>query len=84
MDTVTQTASGDRSLCPVCLDVVLIRRIRGYPGVSDDTPISAMLRNNRIEHITSPEMVEALSTAVGAIGEDRLGIKMKEVGTHSV
>ena len=29
-------------------------------------------------------MVEALRVAVGAIGEEKLGILMKEVGTHSI
>jgi hypothetical protein len=84
MDTVTQMSSGDKSLCPVRLDAALVRRIRGYPGASDNTPMSAVWRNDRVEHITSPEMVEALRAAVGAIGEEILGIKMSEVGTHSV
>jgi hypothetical protein len=84
MDTVTQMASGDRSLCPVRLDAALVRRIRSYPGTSDDTPMSAVWRNDRIEHITSSEMVEALRAAVGALGEEKLGILMREVGTHSV
>ena len=72
MDTVTQMASGDRFLCPVRLDAALLRRIRSYPGSSDDTPMSAVWRNDRIEHITSEEMVEALRAAVGAIGEKNL------------
>ena len=84
MDTVTQMASGDRLLCPVRLDAVLVRRMRGYPGSSDNTPMSVVWRNDRIEHITSNEMVEALRAAVGALGEEKLGILMKEVGTHSI
>ena len=46
MDTVTQMASGDRFLCPVRLDAALVRRIRSYPGSSDDTPLSAVWRND--------------------------------------
>ena len=46
--------------------------------------MSAVWRNDRIEHITSSEMVEALRAAVGSIGEETLGFKMKEVGTHSI
>ena len=71
MDTVTQMASGNRSLCPIRLDAALVRRIRSYPGSSDNTPMSAVWRNDRIEHVTSEEMVEALREAVGALGEEK-------------
>ena len=84
MDTVTQMASGNRSLCPIRLEAALVRRIRSYPGSSDNTPMSAVWRNDRIEHVTSDEIVEALGAAVGALGEKKLGILMKEVGTHSI
>ena len=84
MDTVTQMASGDRSLYPVRLDAVLVRRTRSYPGSSEDTPMSAVRRNDRTEHGASKEILEALRAAVGALGEEKLGILMKEVGTHSV
>ena len=84
MDTVTQMATGDATLCPVRLDAALVRRIRKYPGSSDNTPVSAVWRNSRIEHVTSEEMIEALQAAVKAIGEELLGIKAEEVGTHSI
>ena len=66
MDTVTQMASGDRLLCPVRLDAVLVRRMRGYPGSSDNTLVSAVCRSDRIKDITSNEMVEALRATVRA------------------
>ena len=77
-DTITQMASKDAKLCPVRLDAALVRRIRSYPGATDDTPISAVWRNDRIEHVTSGEMIEALRAAVIAVGEDSLGIKQKK------
>ena len=84
MDTVTQMASRDATLCPVCQEADLFRRIRSYPGASDDTPVSAVWRNDRIEHITSTEIIEALQAAVIAIGEDQLVIKVDDVGTHLI
>ena len=84
MDTVTQMASRDATMCPVRQEAALVRRIRGYPGATDDTPVSAVWRNDRIEHITSNEMVEALRAAVISIGEDQLGIQACDVGTHSI
>ena len=77
-------ASKDATLCPVCLDAALLQRIRGNPQAIDDTPISAVWRNDRIKHVTSGEMIEALRAAVIAIGKDSLGIKAGEVETHSI
>ena len=84
MGTVTQMASRDTTLFSVCQEAALVRRIRSYPGASDDTAVSAVRRNDRIEQITSTEMIEALQEAVIAIGEDQLEIKADDVGTHSI
>jgi len=84
MDTVTQRRSGDATLCPARQWAQLIQRIRKYPGASDSTPVSAVWRNNRIEHISSEELVTALRCAVHATGEDLIGIKAEEVGCHSI
>ena len=84
MDTVTKMASRDTTLCPVRQEAALVRRISSYPGASDDTPVSAVWRNDMVEHITSTEMIEAIRAAVIGIGEDQLGIKADDVGTHSI
>ena len=83
-DTVTHHASDDTVMCPVRQWAAVVRRIRGYPGANDNTPVSAVWRKGKIEHITSQEMVNALRAAVVAVGEDRLGFKKEEVGTHSI
>ena len=63
-DTVTQVFSGDSLLCPVRAWAAIVRRIWNYPGASWDTPVSAVWRNDRIEHVTSKEMVVSLQAAV--------------------
>ena len=83
-DIVTHLRSGDALLCPVRQWAAIIRRIRNYPGSTDNTPVSAVWRNGRIEHITSQEMVDALRAAVISIGEDVLGFKAEDIGTHSI
>jgi hypothetical protein len=83
MDTVTQIASGDALFCPVRAWAAIAHRIWGYKGASEDTPVSAVWRNGRIEHITSYSFV-ALDAAVGAVGYEKLGIKKGEIGTHSL
>jgi hypothetical protein len=84
MDSVTQLTTGDILLCPVRLWAAIVKRILRYPGANEDTPVSAVWRNDRIDHITSKELVSAMRDAVVAIGEDKLGFKADEIGTHSI
>jgi len=83
-DTVTQMASKHAPFCPVWAWAALIKRIWSYPGACPETPVSAVWRGGRIQHITSKEMVKALRSAVISIGEDSLGFKADDVGTHSI
>ena len=84
MDTVTQMASGDALLCPVRQWAAIAKRIRSYTGATNDTPVSAVWKNGRIEHVTSKMMVDALEAGVAAVGYDKLGIRKGEIGTHSI
>lgn len=84
MDTVTQMVSGVTLLCPFCQWTAVIKRIRGYSGATDETLVSAVWRNRRMEHITSKIMVSMLEAGVAAMGHDQLGIKKGEIGTHSI
>ena len=84
MDTVTQMCSKDLRLCPVRQWAALERRLLTYPGITPESPVSAIWRNDRIEHITSAEMTKALRAAVVSTGEEVLGIKSEDIGTHSV
>jgi hypothetical protein len=84
MDTITQMASGDTKLCPVCSAAAIVQRIRGYSGTTADTPISAVLINNKFTQITSENVINALRDAAEAIGKHRLGITKDEIGTHSI
>ena len=70
-----QLASEHIILCPVRQWAALVKRIRKYPGPTVDTPVSAVWKNHKIEHVTSSEMVAALRDAVHAIGEDKLVVK---------
>ena len=83
-NTTTQMALGDITLCPVRAAAAIVRPIRSYPGANDDTPISAIWKYDRIEHITSKQILNALRDAVSAIVEDALHIATNEIGTHSI
>ena len=84
MDAVTQMAPGDLLVCPVRQWAAAIQQIGGCPGATDDTPVLAIWEYGHIEHITSKEMVSALRAAVISIGEEILGIKKEDVGTHLI
>jgi len=83
-DTVTMHATGHKFMCPVRAWAAIIRRIRNYQGSDDNTPVSAVWKNNRIEHITSKQIVDAINTAAEAIGWESLGVKKGDFGTHSI
>ena len=67
---------------PVRQWAALVKRIRKYPGSTSDTPVSSVWKNHKIKHVTSAKMVASLRDAVHAIGEDKLGFKAEQVGTH--
>jgi hypothetical protein len=62
-------ASGDVKLCPICAAAAILQQIREYPGTSTNTPISAIINNNRITHIMSKNIIDAIQDAVTSIGE---------------
>ena len=83
-DTTTHMASSDVTLCPVRAAAAIVCRIQSYSGANNNTPISAIWKYDRIDHITSKQITDALQDAVLAIGEDSLHIVTHEIGTHSI
>jgi hypothetical protein len=83
-DTVTQMLSGDVNMCPVRMRAAIACRIRSYKGTNDNTPISAFCQFNRINHVTSKQVVVAMKDAIQAIGKDVLHIKKEEIGMHLI
>eukprot|EP00957_Ditylum_brightwellii_P055738 4223423-Ditylum_brightwellii.AAC.1 len=77
-------ASEDSLLCPFRQWAKIVKYIWGYKGASEETPVSAVWHVDKIDRITSKEMVNALRAAVFALGEDKLGLKIKDIGTHSI
>ena len=84
MDTETLMASQDAWLCPVRAAEATVRRIRKYPGSSQDSPISTVIVNGQPEQVMTTHMTHALRDAVGAIGEVKLGIKKEDIRKHSI
>lgn len=83
-DRVTHQRTNDILFCPVRTFAKIMKRIRSYAGSLDNTPISAVWRHGKIDHISSKEMTIALRNAVEAYGETKLGINREDIGTHSL
>ena len=58
--------------------------MRNIPGSSDDTFINDFYDNGICHQVTGEDVKTALRAAAKIIGEDRLGFKPHEVGTHSL
>ena len=84
MGTVTQMASRDATLCGGRQWAAIVRRIRGYPGANDSTPVSTVWRNGKMEEIRSQEMITALRSAVLSIGKDKLRILENQIVMRSI
>jgi hypothetical protein len=84
MGTVTLMTSQDARLCPVRGAAAIVRRIRKYPGSSQDSLILTVTVNRHLEQVMSTHMINALRDAVGAIGEVKLGIKKEDIVTHLI
>jgi hypothetical protein len=78
-DTVTQMSLGDVNMCPIRMGATIVRRIRSYKGTNDDIPISAFWQFNRINHVTSKQVIAAMKDAIQAIGKDVLHVKKKKL-----
>jgi hypothetical protein len=83
-NTLTQMASGNVNMCPVRMGTAIVQRIQSYEGANNDTPISAFWRFNRIDHVTSNQVIVAMKDTIQAVGEDLLHIKKSEIGMHSI
>ena len=77
-------SSTNVTLCPVQAAAVIVCWIKSYPEANHDTPISTIWRYNRIEHITSTQIRNALQDAIKAIKENILHISVDEIETHSI
>jgi hypothetical protein len=83
-DTITQMALGNVNMCPVRMGAAIVQKIQSYKGANNHTPISAFWHFNRINHVTSKQVISATKGAIQAIGEEVLHIKKSEIGTHLI
>ena len=74
------------TLCPVQIWAKIVRRLWSYVNMNEHTDIILVKIPQRAEtFIVSKENVEGkLKAAVLTVGEDKLGIKVRDTGCHSI
>ena len=82
----TAWATTDPDANPVASFANIVRRIDSLPGSNNDTLLYNYhtTSNRSFLAVTDADMITALRTAVTLIGEDELGYRACDVGTHSI
>ena len=83
-DTVNLQNSNDKTLNPITAWANTVSRIMKSPGSTRNTPINSYLIGKKFYSISAKNAINALRSAVTKYGEDRLGFKASEIGTHSI
>jgi hypothetical protein len=73
-----------KQLCPVRAWALIINRILSYPGTNMDTTVNTFKKQNKLVKITSNQTRNLIKSNVKSIGQQRLGIDINTVGTHSL
>ena len=83
-ESVTMHRSGDNLLCPVRSWASVVRRILSYPGTNEDSTVNTILVKGQLKTLTSTTVRSKLRSAAQLLGEDTLGFKPSDIGTHSI
>ena len=83
-DTVTLTASGDDSLCPVRAWAAVVKRVWQIPGTSHNTPVNTFQHSTATIEFSSDFVMRSLRAVVDDLGKEVLGFSKDDIGTHSL
>ena len=72
------------NLCPVEAWAALVKRILAYPNSSEDTTVNTFQTKGKLKQISSTQTKNFITSHVKSIGERKLDIYVKTVGTHSL
>lgn len=85
MDEITQQNTGDLIFCPVRSWAKVVKRIKAIPGTTQNTHVNVFEdENGKAKQVSGNDVKTALRAAALVMGEDVLGFKSSEVGTHSI
>ena len=72
------------SMSVVVLWAKIVERIESYNESTPETTINAFEENGKMKFFSSASVRKHIKAAVTIIGEDILGVKSSEIGTHTV
>ena len=71
-------------MCPVRAWASIARRVLSYPGTDEKSYVNTIFTDDKISTISSSTVRTKLRSAADRIGEERLGFKGEDIGTHSI
>ena len=83
-DTITMQFSGDHILCPVRSLARIVKRILSYPDSDEEMFLCTFRSRSKFYEVSGDDLRNALRAAASVFGEDKLGFKIKDIGTHSI
>jgi hypothetical protein len=85
METVSQFRSGHQVLCPVRAAASIVSKVTHKRKEDPDLPVNTFItESNCIANVTSDDVRRVLRVAATVLGEEALGFKPSEIGTHSI
>ena len=72
------------SMSVIVLWAKIVERIESYSESTPETTINAFEENGKMKFFSSASVRKHIKAAVTIIGEDILGVKPSEIGTHTV
>ena len=85
LQTRTQRRNGQPVLCPVLAWSKIIKRVRGLPGSTDDSPVCSVSQSSTtIGLIRSHQVQQAIRMAGRLIGQASLGFNYSRLGCYSI
>ena len=83
-ETVTMHAAAHPLLCPVKCWARVTKRALKTPKAGPDTPVNVFMSNNKRHMVSSTDAMKSIRAAAIRYGENKLGFKHTEIGTHSL
>ena len=83
-DRTTHEATADPLMNPVRVLAHLVTELWKLPGTMPDTPICTYYDNGSTRTVSASDALEHLRRVAKVLGEENIGFKPHEIGTHSL
>ena len=81
--TIPHNNNNDPLMNPVQSLASTVQRILSYPGTSINSSICTHMIDRKLLEFTQDDLLSSFRSNVASIGEEKLGFKPEDIGTHS-